>query len=169
MRRRYDTAIARERLAMVRELVPDAAIGTDLIAGFPGEDEDAFARTVEFVAASPLTYAHVFPYSPRSGTTAAKLDGHVAPATITARARILRSLFDQKRHAFAARFDDTPAEVLVESTRDPATGELRGYTRNYLRARFDGPDAWQGRRLPVRLAVTTGGRITATALPSVPA
>ncbi|TMB55389.1 MAG: radical SAM protein, partial [Deltaproteobacteria bacterium] len=70
MRRRYDAALARERLAMMRELVPDAALGTDLIAGFPGEDEAAFERTLAFVEESPLTYLHVFPYSVRSGTTA---------------------------------------------------------------------------------------------------
>src|SRR5207249_11855739 len=74
MRRRYDAALARERLAMMRQLVPDAALGTDLIAGFPGEDEAAFERTLAFVEESPLTYLHVFPYSVRSGTTAAKLD-----------------------------------------------------------------------------------------------
>src|SRR5439155_763862 len=79
MRRRYDAALARERLAMVRELLPEAAIGTDLIAGFPGEDEAAFERTLAFVEASPLTYLHVFPYSVRSGTTAAKLDGRNPP------------------------------------------------------------------------------------------
>src|SRR5207247_5002388 len=89
MRRRYDTALARERLAMMRELLPDAAIGTDLIAGFPGEDDAAFERTLAFVEASPFTYLHVFPYSVRSGTTAAKLDGGNPAATIAGRARRL--------------------------------------------------------------------------------
>src|SRR5207253_928175 len=73
MRRRYDGGLARERLAMIRTLLPDAAIGTDLIAGFPGEGDEAFERTHAFCEASPLTYFHVFPYSVRSGTTAAKL------------------------------------------------------------------------------------------------
>jgi threonylcarbamoyladenosine tRNA methylthiotransferase MtaB len=163
MRRRYDTRLARERLAMIRELLPDAAIGTDLIAGFPGEDEAAFERTLAFVEDSPITYAHVFPYSVRSGTTAAKLDGRVPPATIAARARRLRQLMDGRRAAFARRFDGTDAEIVVETTRDPASGRLRGYTRNYLRAHLDGPDAWMGQRIPVRLAVSTSGRVTAVA------
>ena len=163
MRRRYDTALARERLAMIRELLPDAAIGTDLIAGFPGEDDAAFERTLAFVEDSPITYAHVFPYSVRSGTTAAKLDGRVPPATIAARARRLRQLMDGRRAAFARRFDGTDAEIVVETTRDPASGRLRGYTRNYLRAHLDGPDTWMGQRVPVRLAVSTGGRVTAVA------
>jgi threonylcarbamoyladenosine tRNA methylthiotransferase MtaB len=163
MRRRYDTTLAAERLAMIRALLPDAAIGTDVIAGFPGEDAAAFERTLAFLEASPITYAHVFPYSVRSGTTAAKLDGHVAPALIAARARRMRALGERKRAAFARRFDGAGAEVLVETTRDPVTGRLRGYTRNYLRAQLDGPDAWQGRRLPVRLSVGAAGRIEARA------
>src|SRR5262249_51364075 len=121
MRRRYDTTLAAERLAMIRSYLPDASIGSDLIAGFPGEDDDAFARTLAFLQASPLPYAPVFPYSVRTGTTAAKLDGKVAPAVIRRRAAALRSLMDRKRAAFASTFADTDAEVLVENTRDPQT------------------------------------------------
>jgi threonylcarbamoyladenosine tRNA methylthiotransferase MtaB len=160
MRRRYDATLAAERLAMVRDVLPDAAIGTDVIAGFPGEDEAAFERTFTFLDASPVTYLHVFPYSVRSGTTAAKLDGQLPAAAITARARRLRALGDAKRQAFGRRFDGAHAEVLVETTRDPATGDLRGYTRNYLRARLAGPDAWMGRLASVRLHA--GARIRAT-------
>jgi threonylcarbamoyladenosine tRNA methylthiotransferase MtaB len=166
MRRRYDTTLAAERLAMLREHLPDASIGTDLIAGFPGEDDAAFERTLAFVEASPVTYAHVFPYSVRSGTTAAKLDGKVAPAVIRARAGRLRTLCARKRAAFAQRFDGRAAEVLVENTRDPQTGELRGYTRNYLRAHLDGPDGVMGRRVTARLRVGAGGRVGAELAPS---
>ncbi len=153
MRRRNDVALAGERLAMIRELLPDAAIGTDLIAGFPGEDEDAFARTLAFVEASPITYGHVFPFAVRQGTTAAKLDGRPPRAAIAERARRLRAACDRKRNAFAARFDGAAAEVLVETTRDRRSGRLRGYTRNYLRVQLDGPDAWMGATIPVRLRV----------------
>jgi threonylcarbamoyladenosine tRNA methylthiotransferase MtaB len=163
MRRRYDTALARDRFQAMRALLPDAAIGTDLIAGFPGEDDAAFERTLAFVEESPFTYFHVFPYSVRTGTTAAKLDGRNLPATIAARARRLRAVGDRKRAAFARRFDGTDAEVLVETTRDPRSGALRGYTRNYLRARLEGPDAWYGRRLQARLSVGPDGDVSATA------
>ena len=162
MRRRYDAAVARERLAMIRELLPDAAIGTDLIAGFPGEDDADFERTLAFLDESPLSSFHVFPYSVRSGTTAAKLDGRVPPATIAARASRLRALGDRKHAEFARRFDGAVAELLVESTRDRATGALRGYTRNYLRASLDGPDTLMGRRVRVRLAVEAGAAVRAT-------
>jgi threonylcarbamoyladenosine tRNA methylthiotransferase MtaB len=163
MRRRYGAALAAERLAMIRALLPAAAIGTDLIAGFPGEDDAAFERTLALVESSPITYAHVFPYSVRTGTTAAKLDGRVPEPVIAERARRLRAAGERRRAAFARGFDGARAEVLVETTRDPQTGELRGYTRNYLRARLQGPDAWFGRRLPVRLRVGTGGRVRAEA------
>ena len=165
MRRRYDAAVARERLAMIRELLPDAAIGTDLIAGFPGEDDADFERTLAFLDESPLSSFHVFPYSVRSGTTAAKLDGRVPPATIAARASRLRALGDRKHAEFARRFDGAVAELLVESTRDRATGALRGYTRNYLRASLDGPDTLVGRRVRVRLAVEAGAAVRATVAP----
>jgi len=122
MRRRYDAALARERLAMMRELVPDAALGYRPDRGFPGEDEAAFERTLAFVEESPLTYLHVFPYSVRSGTTAAKLEGRNPPAAIAARARRLRGAGERKRVAFARRFDGAQAEVLVETTRDPRAG-----------------------------------------------
>src|SRR5262245_35147395 len=163
MRRRYDSSLARERLTMIRDYLPDAAIGTDLIAGFPGEDDVAFARTIDFLATSPLTYFHVFPYSVRTGTTAAKLPGQQGSATIRGRARRLRALGEAKRAAFLRRFDGTDAEVLVQSTRDAHTNLLRGYTRNYLRARLEGPDAWAGRRLGVRLTVGPGATLRATA------
>jgi len=164
MRRRYDASLARERLAMIRAVLPDAAIGTDVIAGFPGEDAPAFERTLAFVDESPFTYLHVFPYSVRTGTTAAKLDGRNAPPVIVDRARRLRQVGTRKRAEFARRFDGAEAEVLVETTRDPQTGELRGYTRNYLRARLAGPDGWQGRRLRARLTVGETGRVGATAI-----
>jgi len=163
MRRRYDVALAAERLAMIRELLPDAAIGTDLIAGFPGEDDEAFGRTLAFVEASPVTYGHVFPYSVRSGTTAAKLPGHQPPPTVRHRARLLRAACDRKRAEFARGFDGVEAEVLVETTRDPQSGALRGYTRNYLRAALNGPDAWMGAVVPVRLRVGLGAKVEAVA------
>jgi threonylcarbamoyladenosine tRNA methylthiotransferase MtaB len=162
MRRRNDTSLARERLAMMRAILPDIFIGTDLITGFPGEDDAAFERTVAFLEDNPVSAFHVFPYSIRTGTTAAKLDGHLPPAVIKARAKRLRQLGEAQHVTFARRFDQTLGEVLVES-RDPQTGWLRGYTRNYLRTQLPGPDAWIGRRVPVALQVSPSGRVTGEA------
>jgi threonylcarbamoyladenosine tRNA methylthiotransferase MtaB len=157
MRRRYDTVLAAERLAMIRDLLPMAGIGTDLIAGFPGESDAAFERTVAFVERSPITYAHVFPYSVRSGTTAAKLDGRVAPPVIRARSKALRRVVEAKRAAFRRSVDGTEAEVLVEHQRDRTTGLLRGYTEHYVRVHLDGDDDLMGTRRRVRLDVQSQG------------
>jgi threonylcarbamoyladenosine tRNA methylthiotransferase MtaB len=161
MRRRYDTTLAAERLAMIAERLPGGSVGTDLIAGFPGEDDASFERTLAFVDAAPLAYAHVFPYSVRSGTTAAKLPQQVAPATIRRRARLLREVTTRKGVAHRRRFDGTRAEVLVESRREPASGCLRGYTRNYLRASLDGGDRLMGLRVMTTLRVGVDGAVWA--------
>jgi threonylcarbamoyladenosine tRNA methylthiotransferase MtaB len=162
MRRRYDAVLAAERLQMIRALLPHAQIGTDLIVGFPGEDERAFERTVAFVESSPVTYAHVFPYSPRRGTTAVKLPEQVPALDRQRRAAELRRVCDGKHQAFLRRYDGTEAEVLVERTRDRRSGLLRGYTRNYTRVLLPGPDDLAGRRVAVRLDVGSGGDVRGT-------
>ena len=87
MRRNYDGAYYRELLMKVRERLPDAALGSDIIVGFPGETDGAFDRSLEFFAALPLTYFHVFPYSSRRGTVAASLPDHVGGEVKKTRAR----------------------------------------------------------------------------------
>jgi tRNA A37 methylthiotransferase MiaB len=82
---------------------------------------------------------------------------------IVERAGRLRAACERKRENFARRFDGTAAEVLVETTRDRQTGELRGYTRNYLRAHLHGPDTWCGTLIPVRLRVGARARVEADA------
>lgn len=148
MGRRYGPALAHERLAMAREFLPEAAIGTDLIVGFPGEGEAEFMATLRFVATSPLTYLHVFPFSPRPGTRAAEMPGRVPPAVVAARAARLRRLGARLRGAFARRFVGATVEVLAEGGR--RDGWLQGYTRNYLRVSFRGAGALAGREVAVR-------------------
>jgi len=156
MRRRNAAELARERLARIRTVLPEAAIGTDVIAGFPGESDLAVARTAAFLQASPITYAHVFPYSVRAGTTAAKLPGRLARSVVRERAAQLRRIGEAKRLAFLERWDGAEAEVLVEHGREEDSGRLRGYTRNYLRVCLDGPDDLAGRRCRVRLTARGG-------------
>jgi threonylcarbamoyladenosine tRNA methylthiotransferase MtaB len=131
MRRRYDCAAFRERVERLGAAMPNVAIGTDLIAGFPGESTAAFESYFKFVESLPLAYFHVFPYSIRSGTTAAKMPDQVAPAEIKQRAAALRALGELKRREFAARFVGTRLKVLLEDELGP--DEMRGYSRNYLR------------------------------------
>jgi threonylcarbamoyladenosine tRNA methylthiotransferase MtaB len=131
MRRRYDCAAFRERVERLVAAMPNVAIGTDLIAGFPGESATAFESYFKFVESLPLAYFHVFPYSIRSGTTAAKMPDQVAPAEIKQRAAALRVLGEHKHREFAARFVGTRLKVLLEDEFGPH--EMRGYSRNYIK------------------------------------
>ncbi|MGH9429650.1 MAG: radical SAM protein, partial [Terriglobia bacterium] len=157
MRRRYDSELARDVLTKLRETLPDASLGTDLIVGFPGEEEAHFARSLTFLEESPLTYFHVFPYSVRNGTTAAKFPDKVPQPTIDARARQIRSLGEQKKAAFIRRFIGHTLPVLFEHTRDKTSGLLKGYSRNYLRVFAAGEDTDMNREVPVTITRVSGG------------
>jgi threonylcarbamoyladenosine tRNA methylthiotransferase MtaB len=130
MRRRYTADYFGERVKRVLEAMPDAAIGTDLIVGFPGETAQHFERYFKFVEPLPLAYFHVFPYSPRSGTTAAKFDGRVPASEVKRRVALMRELGEHKRHHFALRFVGRKLKVLVE--KELPEGRLQGYSRNYI-------------------------------------
>jgi threonylcarbamoyladenosine tRNA methylthiotransferase MtaB len=132
MRRNYDRAYYRELLMKIHERLPDAALGSDIIVGFPGETDGAFDRSLEFFAALPLTYFHVFPYSSRRGTVAASLPDHVGGELKKTRARRMRELSAMKKKDFCLRFRGRRALVLVEEKIDRATGLRRGFSRNYL-------------------------------------
>ena len=156
MRRRYDTTLAREVLTRLRQALPQAALGTDFIVGFPGEGAEEFARSLSFLEESPFTYFHIFPYSVRNGTTAAKFSGKVPQPVIEERARLVRHLGARKKAAFARNFVGHSLPVLFEQTRDKNTGNLRGYSRNYLRVLAPGEDAHMNREAPVRILHTSG-------------
>lgn len=132
MRRNYDSAYYRALLMKVRDRLPDAALGSDIIVGFPGETDQAFDRSLEFFAALPLTYFHVFPYSTRRGTAAASLPDHVGGDVKKVRARRMRELGALKKRDFYLSFRGRRALVLVEEKIDPITGLRRGFSRNYL-------------------------------------
>jgi threonylcarbamoyladenosine tRNA methylthiotransferase MtaB len=132
MRRNYDGAYYRELLIKIRERLPDAALGSDIIVGFPGETDGAFQRSLEFFADLPLTYFHVFPYSSRRGTVAASLPDHVGSEVKKVRANKMRELGAIKKREFCHRFIGQKLSVLIEDKIDRATGLRRGFSRNYL-------------------------------------
>lgn len=165
MRRKYDTQHLRDLGVEIRRRLPEAAIGTDVIAGFPGETEAQFEEGAALLEALPLTYFHVFPYSRRSGTTAAKLPDHVPTASIKRRARRLRELGERKRAAFAQRFVGQRLAVLVEHApvRD---GWVSGYSRNYQRVEFPGLLALANKEVMVHVARADGLHLVGEAGPS---
>src|SRR5262249_650979 len=139
MRRRYDVAHFRDRVERIVAAMPSSAIGTDLIAGFPGETAGDFDHYFRFVESLPLAYFHVFPYSVRAGTTAAKLPRKVAATEIKRRATILRELGEHKRRKFAERFCGSVLKVLLEER--GADARLKGYSRNYIRVLVEGRES----------------------------
>ncbi|MGH7813847.1 MAG: radical SAM protein, partial [Candidatus Binataceae bacterium] len=136
MRRRYDANFYRGRVERILAAMPDAAIGTDIIAGFPGETRRDFEVSFNFAESLPLAYFHVFPYSVRTGTTAAKLSGKVESAEIKRRAEAMRRLGECKRREFAARQAGGKLQVLLEGVTE--AGRLSGYSRNYVRVAAPG-------------------------------
>lgn len=169
MRRKYDTTFVRELCTAIRAQLSAAAIGTDVIAGFPGETDDQFEETVALLEALPFTYFHVFPYSQRSGTTAAKLSGEVPPAMIKQRALRLRQLGRRKRAEFARGFVGCVAKVLVEEKPAVGSGWLTGYSRNYQRVEFRGGVTLVNREVDVRIVGVRGDTLVGQVLEGVAA
>jgi threonylcarbamoyladenosine tRNA methylthiotransferase MtaB len=132
MRRNYDTAYYRDVVSRAREALPDAALGSDIIVGFPQESDEDFEREMEFFGSLPLTYFHVFPYSVRAGTPAAALPDHVPAAVKKERGRRMRELGARKKREFYSRFIGRRVQVLMERASGHAAGAAKGYSRNYL-------------------------------------
>jgi threonylcarbamoyladenosine tRNA methylthiotransferase MtaB len=169
MNRPYRQEEVRGLLDHLRSCLPAAALGTDLITGFPGETERDFEHTLELVQSSPLTHLHVFPYSPRPGTPAEQLWRRepVQHEVVRERAARLRRAGLAKLLAFAEGQLDQSRPVLIE--RRDRQGLLAGVSDNYLRVTLDGQgresDAIIGRVVPVRLERVReeDGRVTGRA------
>ena len=129
MRRPYRTEQAESAIRAAAALSPHFGLGADVIVGFPGETDAEFERTRAFIAASPLSYLHVFRFSPRPGTPAAEMTP-VHTETVTERSRILRDLSREKRQAFESRLLGTWQEAVVETDR-PVPGRRQATTGNY--------------------------------------
>ena len=138
MNRRYTRAYYAERIETLARLIPDCALGADVMVGFPGEGEAHFANTRALIADSPLTYLHVFSYSLREGTPAQKLGNHLGEQAKSARAQELIALGQRKRLAFNQGFVGRHLEVLVEEQPDPASGLSAGLSDNYVKVLFPG-------------------------------
>jgi threonylcarbamoyladenosine tRNA methylthiotransferase MtaB len=132
MRRNYDTSYYRELLTKIRERLPEAAIGSDIIVGFPGENDAQFESSLAYFASLPLTYFHVFPYSERRSTAAANLPSPVPVPVKKVRAQRMRQLGAEKKEQFCHSFRGRCMSVLIEEKIDRNSGGRRGFTRNYL-------------------------------------
>jgi threonylcarbamoyladenosine tRNA methylthiotransferase MtaB len=165
MRRNYDTAYYRDLTAKVRERLPNAAIGSDIIVGFPAESDAQFESSMEYFASLPLTYFHVFPYSARRGTPALALPDHVPAAVKKRRARSMRELGARKKQDFCAGFVGRVASVLVEEKTDKVTGLYRGFSRNYLPVMLRHESTFTHREVNVKLERMQNGWLVGDLIP----
>ena len=151
MNRRYTRAYYAERLERLACLIPDCALGADVMVGFPGEEEAHFANTRRLIEDSPLTYLHVFSYSLREGTPAQKMGAHLEESTKSQRSQELIALGRRQRLAFNQRFVGHQVEILVEEQPDPASGLSTGLSDNYLKALFPGQESQVNQLVQVRV------------------
>jgi len=132
MNRNYSSAFFAGLVNRLAQTIPGAAIGADVIGGFPGEDDSAFLNTMTLIENLPLAYLHVFPFSKRKGTPASAFPGQVPPQVILARCHALREMGQKKRDSFSRSFLGQKLKVLVESKRDRESGLLKGFSENYI-------------------------------------
>jgi threonylcarbamoyladenosine tRNA methylthiotransferase MtaB len=137
MRRRYVRELYAERVATIKTLMPHCCIGVDVIVGFPGETEEDFLDTYQFLNELDISYLHVFTYSERDNTAALKLDGVVPMQERNKRSKMLHILSDKKRRYFYEQQLDSVQTVLFEE--DIEEGRMHGFTQNYVRvvAKYD--------------------------------
>ncbi len=137
MHRHYDTALFREKIARIKELMPHAFIGVDLIVGARGETDNEFLRSAEFVESLPISRLHIFPYSERPGTKALEISHTVSQEEKHRRVNTMLKISERKMHDFASSFLGTSRPVLLEHSRE---GEpMGGFTDNYLRVEINAP------------------------------
>ncbi len=140
MRRPYRRKAFRDLVHTIRKAIPDAGIGADVLVGFPGETDEAFEKTYSLIRELPLTYLHVFPFSPREGTPANRFPDKIPPKVIKDRCRRVRELGMRKKKAFLENQIGRSAVVLVENRRDRNTALLKGITSNYITVLTEGSD-----------------------------
>lgn len=152
MHRRYDTALFAHKIQRIKERMPDAFIGVDVMVGTRGEEPAFFEETYEFLRSLDVTQLHVFPYSERPGTAALKIPHVVSEADKRQRSHRLLELSDEKTHAFYEKHIGQTAEVLFEkAVRGKA---MHGFTRNYVRVELppaEADEAYDNQLLQVRL------------------
>ena len=132
MGRPYTRDFFSETLYKIHQHLPHAAIGVDVMVGFPGESEAAFEHSYGLIQALPVTYLHVFPFSPRKGTPAEKIELRVSDSTIKARSQLLRRLGEDKKKAFFTSQIGSMTNVLIETAKDAKTGHAKGLSDNYI-------------------------------------
>ena len=140
MHRHYSRSFFRDMVSRIHEMIPDAAIGVDVLIGFPGETEKAFENTYSLIKKLPVTYLHVFPFSARKGTPANSYPDQISPDTIKIRCQKMRELGNNKKMAFYQKLVGEEVGLLMEGAQSKSTGHLKGITSNYVPVFVHGKD-----------------------------
>jgi threonylcarbamoyladenosine tRNA methylthiotransferase MtaB len=135
MRRRYKRSLFEGRVLKIKECIPDACIGVDVIVGFPGETDDDFLNTYHFLNELDISYLHVFTYSERPNTDADEMGKVVSKEKRAERSKMLQILSDKKRRYFHNQFIEKNRPVLFENMKN---GKLTGHTDNYIHVQVEG-------------------------------
>jgi threonylcarbamoyladenosine tRNA methylthiotransferase MtaB len=159
MRRRYKREVFADRVMKIKEIMPFAAIGADVILGFPGESEEEYEDTYTFIESLPVSYLHVFPFSERSGTVAAQLEGKVPYREKEKRCKKLISLSDSKHLEFMEQNIGRSEKVLFEGMEND--GSITGFTGNYIRVEYPWDPSLTGHIKEVIInGIAPSGRMT---------
>jgi threonylcarbamoyladenosine tRNA methylthiotransferase MtaB len=151
MNRPYSTAEYRSMTDKLRRAMPDIAITTDVIVGFPGETDTNFQNSLKFVKDILPARTHTFTYSKRDGTPAFDMPGEVSEAVAKKRHLALTVAALEASHIYRSKFLNKILDVLVEKKRDKNSGLLTGYSDNYIKVLFEGDDALMGKMVSLRL------------------
>jgi len=162
MKRRYRRELYADKVARIKQINPDAAVGTDVIVGFPGETDELFRETYSFLKDLPVSYLHVFSYSDRPGTEASRMEGKVSRNEIARRSKLLRELSARKYALFVQSQLGKTRPVLFE--RSSGKDFLTGFTDNYIKVKHPRRHDLINRVIPVEL-VRPEGEYVLTRMP----
>jgi threonylcarbamoyladenosine tRNA methylthiotransferase MtaB len=166
MNRHYTSKEFEGLVRSIHLKIPLAAIGLDIMAGFPGEGDAACRNTYSLIRDLPVSYLHVFPFSPRKGTSAAGFPGQIGQNLIRKRAKMLRELGREKREAFLRSCLGEEVPVLAEGWHPRKEGTIKGFSDNYLSVVFRSSYLVKNRILKVRLEQVANGIVLGTPLSS---
>ncbi|MGD6804132.1 tRNA (N(6)-L-threonylcarbamoyladenosine(37)-C(2))-methylthiotransferase MtaB [Rossellomorea vietnamensis] len=153
MRRKYTMEFFAERIGKLKKALPGLAVTSDVIVGFPGETEEEFMETYNFIKEHKFSELHVFPYSKRTGTPAARMTDQIDEDIKNERVHRLIQLSNQLAKEYASRFEEEVLEVIPEEVykEDPAGGLYVGYTDNYLKVVFPASEEMVGKLVKVKI------------------
>lgn len=157
MNRKYTTDDYRKSVELLKKHIPDVAITTDIMVGFPGETEEDFKTSLNFAKEIGFSKIHVFKYSPRKGTPAAEYKNQISPEEKEKRSQLMLSLSDDLEKEYFLNYIDKEMEVLYEQEMQGKKGYIEGLTKNYLRVMSEGSNELKGSLKATKLKKIVGG------------